>query len=237
MNDLASVAAVFDSAAAESRSKSLPTATAVVESPGKLAALSRRGFDIFGALMLVIVFSPVIIGVSIALAISRGPVVFCQTRVGRGGRQFKVFKFRTMVPDAPQVLAKLMESDPAIREEWEKHFKLKSDPRVTPIGRLLRKTSLDELPQLWNVLKGDMGLIGPRPVEPFEMVKYGRYARFYYCQKPGLTGLWQVSGRSDTSYSRRIALDYYYVKNRSLSLDINILVRTVGVVLFSRGAY
>lgn len=196
-----------------------------------------RALDIAFAISLGVVFSPVIVTVTVLLALSPGPIFFGQIRLGQGGRPFKVFKFRTMVPDAPDVLSKMLEADPEVRAEWERDFKLKNDPRITPIGRFLRKTSLDELPQLWNILKGDMSLVGPRPIAPAEIERYGRFAKHYFAQRPGLTGLWQVSGRNDASYDRRVVLDAYYSKNRSLMLNLSIILKTVRVVLKGSGAY
>jgi exopolysaccharide production protein ExoY len=205
--------------------------------PSAVADLAARSFDIACALGLALVFSPVLLAASVMLGLSDGPVLFRQSRLGRGGREFPVYKFRTMVPDAPRLLEEVLAKDPALRAEWEQTFKLKNDPRVTPIGRFLRKTSLDELPQLWNIIKGDMSLVGPRPIEPFEIAKYGRYSRHYFSQRPGLTGLWQVSGRSDASYQRRVVLDAYYAKHRSLGLNLKIILKTVKVVLTGNGAY
>ena len=202
-----------------------------------LRGLAERSLDIVFALGLAAVFSPVILASIVALGLSNGPVIFKQSRLGRGGREFHVYKFRTMVPNAAEVLQQLLDKDPVVREEWERDFKLRNDPRVTATGRFLRKTSLDELPQLWNILKGDMSLVGPRPIEPFEIVKYGRFAKHYYALRPGLTGLWQVSGRSDTTYQRRVALDAFYAKNRSLTLNLSIILKTVRVVLKGSGAY
>ncbi|MDP3295453.1 MAG: sugar transferase [Nevskia sp.] len=202
-----------------------------------LRALAERGLDIIFALGLAAVFSPVILTSAVALSLSGGAIIFKQTRLGRGGREFRVYKFRTMVPNAAEVLQQLLDRDPVVREEWERDFKIRNDPRVTSIGRFLRKTSLDELPQLWNILKGDMSMVGPRPIEPFEIVKYGRFAKHYYALRPGLTGLWQVSGRSDTTYQRRVALDAFYAKNRSLSLNLGIILKTVRVVLKGSGAH
>lgn len=207
-----------------------------VKVPG-IPSGARRSFDLLFALLLTVVFSPVILAVTFALWVSKGPVLFSQVRVGHGGRRFRIYKFATMIPDAQQVLDALLARDAEVKDEWEKNFKLKNDPRVTPIGRLLRRTSLDELPQLWNVVMGDMGMVGPRPVEPFEVVKYGRYVRYYFSQKPGLTGLWQVSGRNDTGYARRVAIDSFYARNRSIALDAKIIIKTIGVVLFGSGAY
>lgn len=201
------------------------------------AGAAERSLDIAFALTLGVVFSPVIVAATVALGISDGPIMFKQPRLGQGGKIFHVYKFRTMVPNAKDLLEDILDRDPELRKEWETTFKLKNDPRVTPIGRFLRKTSLDELPQLLNILKGEMSLVGPRPIEPFEITKYGRFAKHYFAQRPGLTGLWQVSGRSDSSYERRVILDAYYSKNRSLMLNLSIIAKTVRVVLKGSGAY
>jgi lipopolysaccharide/colanic/teichoic acid biosynthesis glycosyltransferase len=141
-----------------------------------------------------------------------------------------------MVPNAEQVLREILHQDPDLQREWMRNQKLRNDPRVTAIGRFLRRTSLDELPQLWNVLKGEMSLVGPRPVVREEWGRYGRHLDTFLAAKPGVTGLWQVTGRSDSCYRRRVALDRYYVRKRSLLMDVSILVRTVRVVLQGRGA-
>lgn len=164
-------------------------------------------------------------------------VFFGHERIGRGGKPFKCYKFRSMVPDAEKVLEELLRNDPAAREEWAREFKLKNDPRITSVGAFLRKTSLDELPQLWNVLKGEMSLVGPRPVVAEEIERYGQQAQHYMQARPGMTGLWQVSGRNDIDYDSRVYLDTWYVKNWSLWSDIVILLRTVRVVLGRDGAY
>lgn len=193
--------------------------------------------DVVAALGLAVVFLPVIAFTTVALMVTPGPIFFSQVRLGAGGRTFKVYKFRTMIVNAPAVLEKLLSERPDLRAEWERDFKLKDDPRVTRVGAFLRKTSLDELPQLWNILIGDMSIVGPRPIAPAEIEKYGRFAKYYFAQRPGLTGLWQVSGRSDASYERRVVLDAFYSKNRSLSMDIGIIFKTVRVVLKGNGAY
>ena len=203
----------------------------------QLSDIFGRSLDIAFALGLGLVFSPVIVASVVALGLSDGPVLFTQRRLGRGGTTFKVYKFRTMVPNAAARLEELLATDPELRKEWESSFKLKHDPRVTRLGRFLRKTSLDELPQLWNILKGEMSLVGPRPIEPFEIEKYGRFAKHYYSQRPGLTGLWQVSGRSDSSYERRVVLDAFYARYRSLPMNLGIIFKTVRVVLKGNGAY
>lgn len=168
---------------------------------------------------------------------SRGSVFYGQTRIGRNGRKFKVYKFRTMVQNADQILISYLEKFPELKAEWQATQKLKDDPRVTRVGAILRKYSLDELPQLWNILLGDMSLVGPRPIVDAEIEKYGKCFDLYKQVRPGLTGLWQVSGRSDTSYQRRVELDEYYILNRSFTLDFKILLRTVKVVLGKEGAY
>jgi Undecaprenyl-phosphate galactose phosphotransferase WbaP len=168
---------------------------------------------------------------------SSGPVFYCQRRIGQGSREFRAWKFRSMVKNAEQVLREYLEENPDLREEWEQNHKLRDDPRITSVGRLLRRTSLDELPQLWNILKGDMSLVGPRPIVEAEIARYGANFDLYKKVKSGLTGLWQVSGRNDTSYEERVKLDTFYVRNWSVWLDLCILFRTIGTVLLRKGAY
>jgi Undecaprenyl-phosphate galactose phosphotransferase WbaP len=168
---------------------------------------------------------------------SAGPVFYRQARIGRFGRRFHVYKFRTMVQNADQLLQTYLDRSPELKAEWLATHKLKKDPRVTRVGAVLRKTSLDELPQVWNILIGEMSLIGPRPIVDAEVEKYGHCFELYKQVRPGLTGLWQVSGRSDTSYKRRVELDEYYILHRSLKLDLQILWKTVFVVLRKDGAY
>jgi Undecaprenyl-phosphate galactose phosphotransferase WbaP len=168
---------------------------------------------------------------------SRGPIFYGQRRIGRHGQTFQAWKFRTMVVNADQVLQQYLDADPVLREEWERDHKLKRDPRVTWIGWWLRVSSLDELPQLWNVLCGQMSLVGPRPIVDAEVEKYADSYRRYLKVVPGITGLWQISGRNNTTYQERVDLDSYYVRNWSPWLDLYILVRTVSVVLLRKGAY
>jgi len=168
---------------------------------------------------------------------SPGPVFFRQRRIGRFGRKFHLYKFRTMVQNADQALQNYLDNSPELKAQWLATHKLKQDPRVTRLGSMLRKLSLDELPQIWNIIIGDMSLIGPRPIVDAEVEKYGKCFDLYILVRPGLTGLWQVSGRNDTTYERRVELDEYYVRNRSLKLDLQILWRTVFVVLRKYGAY
>lgn len=201
--------------------------------PGEVA---KRLFDIVGALLLSLLLAPLLLMISLVLVRDSGPIIYSHPRTGRHGRTFGCLKFRTMVPDAEQVLRDLLHHDPQLQREWLRDQKLRNDPRVTAIGRFLRRTSLDELPQLWNVLKGDMSLVGPRPVMREEWQRYGSRLDTYLAAKPGVTGLWQVMGRSDTDYRRRVALDSFYVRKRSLLLDAYILLVTVRVVLGGRGA-
>jgi exopolysaccharide production protein ExoY len=198
----------------------------------------KRGFDILGALALGLVFSPLMLAIAILMRREgNGPVIYRHRRVGRNGRIFECVKFRTMIPNADQVLWDLLERQPELKAEWLRDHKLRNDPRVTAIGRFLRRTSLDELPQLWNVLRGEMSLVGPRPVVKEELMRYGRNLRVYLSAKPGITGLWQVTGRNDTDYRRRVAMDVCYVRKQNLLLDMYILLKTTGVVLGGGGAY
>jgi len=169
----------------------------------------------------------------------RDSIFFKQDRVGYGGKTFKILKFRTMYSNAEERLDEILERNPEARKEWEKTFKLKEDPRVTPLGRFLRKTSLDELPQIFNVLKGDMSIVGPRPVTKEELEKfYKDKAKYYLSVKPGITGYWQVEGRSDIdNYKKRVEMDVWYIKNQSIFLDLKILLKTIWVVITGKGAY
>lgn len=187
--------------------------------------------------MLAGFFFPVILLVFAVTALNGQAAIFRHQRVGRDGRLFWCLKFRTMIPEAEFELRRLLASDAALRAEWARDQKLREDPRVTPMGRLLRSTSLDELPQLWNVLKGDMSLVGPRPVTRQELLRYGRNAVIYTMVRPGITGLWQVSGRNNAEYRRRVAMDVCYVRKQSAVLDLWILVKTVVVVVTRHGAY
>lgn len=195
---------------------------------------AKRLIDVVGALFL-LTFGLPLLG-TIALGVkftSRGPVLFAQRRLGRRGEFFQCFKFRTMVADAEARLSTSQE----LSAEFEANYKIKNDPRVTRVGAFLRRTSLDELPQLWNVVRGEMSLVGPRPIIEPELVKYGADAGRLVSVKPGLGGLWQVSGRSDTTYAERVAMDMTYIDSRSLALDLRLLLKTAVVVLRGRGAY
>lgn len=203
----------------------------------KVKRFQKRVMDGALALVAFMVFLPAFVLMPVLIRLtSRGPAFYRHERLGRNGRRIRVWKFRSMYVDADARLERVLAEDPAAREEWEASFKLENDPRVTPLGRLLRKTSLDELPQLFNVFSGEMALIGPRPIVSEEVEKYGSSYGVFSSVKPGITGLWQVSGRSDTDYARRVALDTYYVLNWSPWLDLWILLRTVFAVLFMRGA-
>ena len=201
--------------------------------------LLKRAFDV----SLILLFSPLLVPLVALITLlvrctSRGPVFFGHRRPGRGGKQITVWKFRTMHVNAEQILEDYLQLHPDLREEWYRTYKLKRDPRVTLLGRVLRKTSLDELPQLWNVLVGDMSLVGPRPLLLEQMEPYGELAMQIYSQsEPGITGLWQISGRSNSTFDDRMMLDTYYIKNWSIWLDLYILLSTIRVVLKCEGAY
>ena len=232
-----------------------PRVVAVPDRPGRAFARARarrlaparaalrpalkRSFDIAGASLLLAALLPVLLLVAALVRAGGGPVLFAHERIGRGGRRFGCLKFRSMVPDAAGRLEALLAADPAARAEWDSTRKLKRDPRVTAFGRFLRASSLDELPQLFNVLRGDMSLVGPRPVQAAELAEhYGPAAAAEYASaRPGITGLWQVSGRCDTSYAARVALDLRYLANPSLREDLRILLKTPSAVLARRGAY
>jgi len=200
--------------------------------------VAKRILDVAASLALGIVTLPFFCLVAVAIRLtSKGPILYNQLRIGRGNRMFRALKFRTMFVDSPDRLAHYLERDPALRAEWESVHKLKDDPRVTPVGRFLRRFSLDELPQIWNVLVGDMSLVGPRPIVVSEIERYGLDYAAYEAVRPGLTGLWQVSGRNDTTYQQRVDFDSYYVRNWTLRLDAQILVRTFRAVISGVGAY
>jgi len=196
-----------------------------------------RLFDIMIAAALLIFLAPLLLLVAaLVYIVDPGPIFFAHRRLGQDGRSFPCLKFRSMVVDAEQRLNRLLVTSAEAREEWARDFKLKHDPRITRIGHFLRKSSIDELPQLINVLRGEMSLVGPRPIVEKEIARYGRYYAHYSAVKPGLTGLWQVSGRNSVSYRRRVALDVSYARNKSLGLDLRILVMTVPAVLLAKGS-
>jgi Undecaprenyl-phosphate galactose phosphotransferase WbaP len=200
--------------------------------------VTKALLDVFLTILIGACLLPLIVLIAILVKIdSPGPVFYGQKRLGREGVPFIAWKFRSMVQDADQVLESYLQANPALRHQWERDQKLRYDPRVTSIGGFLRRTSLDELPQLWNVLRGEMSLVGPRPIVVEEIPRYAEKYKLYTRVLPGLTGLWQVSGRNNVSYTERVNLDAYYVRNWSVWLDIYILLRTVWVVITGDGAY
>jgi lipopolysaccharide/colanic/teichoic acid biosynthesis glycosyltransferase len=201
---------------------------------GRGYELWKRVTDVIGSLALLVLLMPLmVVVVACVKASGRGPVLFKQRRLGRGGKPFWCYKFRTMVPDAESQLAR----GGTLTSRFHENYKIKDDPRVTRVGAVMRRTSLDELPQLWNVLRGDMSLIGPRPIVEPELVKYGVHGSRLLTVKPGLGGAWQVNGRSDTSYAVRVAMDMNYIESRSLGLDLKLLLLTALVVIQRQGAY
>lgn len=199
--------------------------------------ITKRMLDVGISLAALMVLAPFVVAISLAVLKTGRPIFFGHDRVGLDGKAFRCYKFRSMVPNAREVLQDLLEKDSGAREEWERDFKLKNDPRITHLGQFLRRTSLDEIPQLWNVLKGDMSLVGPRPITHDELKKYGKSAKHYLKTKPGITGLWQVSGRNDIDYETRVGMDRWYSKNWTVMSDLFILVKTVRVVFGRSGAY
>ena len=203
-----------------------------------LNRMLKTVFDYTLTLLGTIAISPILLFIAIWIyKDSPGPVIFKHIRIGKDGKPFPCYKFRSMCVDAKDKLAELLANDPAAREEWERDFKLKNDPRITKSGAFLRKTSLDELPQIFNVLKGEMSLVGPRPIIQEELERYGEYVGDYLMVKPGITGMWQVSGRSDIEYHERVLLDSWYVRNWSVWIDIVMLFKTFAVVAMRKGAY
>lgn len=199
----------------------------------------KRLFDIAFSSIILFVLLPVFLLIILLICCSsKGRPVYSHTRITRGGKPFRCYKFRTMHPDADERLQDLLKSNAEMQNEWENARKLKNDPRVTPIGQFLRKTSLDELPQFWNVLKGDLSVVGPRPIVKDEVEKYyGVKAQKILSIRPGLTGIWQTSGRSDTCYKKRVLMDEHYVDNRSLLLDIKLVAKTIPSMISTKGAY
>jgi lipopolysaccharide/colanic/teichoic acid biosynthesis glycosyltransferase len=207
--------------------------------PRRLTAFERtakRTMDIAGALTFFVLFGPLYVIVALSVAIGMGrPIHFWQNRMGHQGQRFRFYKFRSMVRNSDTVLDEFLSSNDMARTEWDTFQKLEKDPRITPVGVIIRKLSLDELPQFWNVLKGDMSLVGPRPCMERQRSLYGKGWGHYCAMRPGITGLWQVSGRNKLSYARRVELDVEYVNNWSLWLDIRILLRTVRTVITGEG--
>jgi exopolysaccharide production protein ExoY len=207
-------------------------------SAGPIGLTPKRMADIFLALSGIVLLAPLLLICFFAIVLtSPGPALFRHRRVGFSGKHFDCLKFRTMVADAPERLRRLLESDPVAAAEWATHRKLRYDPRVTAVGAILRKSSLDELPQLFNVLRGDMSIVGPRPVTDEELVRYSTSIDAYLACRPGITGLWQVSGRSSTTYSKRVACDAFYAHHWSMTLDAKILIVTIPSLLLHDCAY
>ncbi|HXF35619.1 MAG TPA: sugar transferase [Actinomycetota bacterium] len=198
----------------------------------------KRAVDVVASAILLVLTSPLMAAIAVAIKLeSPGPAFFRHRRLGRGGREFGLIKFRTMVTDAEERLEAFLRTDPELLEEWNSRYKLRRDPRVTRVGRILRKTSLDELPQLFNILAGQMSLVGPRAIVRGELERFGNLAPTILSVKPGLTGLWAVSGRSDVSYEDRAVLEYRYVATWSFLMDLRILARTLPAVVRGHGAY
>jgi len=199
----------------------------------------KRIFDIVFSIFAIIITLPLFIIIALLIKLTDGGnIIYVHERIGKGGKKFKVLKFRSMYMNADKKLEEILKNNPKAKEEWEKTFKLKNDPRITPIGKFLRKTSLDELPQFINVLKGDMSIVGPRPVVEEELKKYYKdKAELYKSIKPGITGYWQVEGRSDTDYNERIKMDEYYIKNRSFLMDLKIIIKTIKIMITGKSAY
>ncbi len=216
------------------------TASSLLAAQSLRGRVLKRGGDIVFSLLVLGLGSPLFLLLAVLVKLSsRGSVFYCQRRIGRGYKGFGCLKFRTMRRDADRVLAAMLEADPKLRAEFERDHKLKRDPRITPLGKFLRRSSLDELPQFINVLRGEMSVVGPRPIVWDELRRYGRNMDEVLSVRPGLTGLWQVSGRNNLTYRTRVRLDLTYVRNRSFWLDLGIVLRTIGVVLLpmDRGAY
>lgn len=200
--------------------------------------MASRVLDVTLAMTALIILAPLMaIVAALIYILDPGPVIFAHQRIGRGGRSFPCLKFRSMVVDADVRLRRLLETSAEARGEWERDHKLRDDPRVIGIGRFLRKSSLDELPQLWNVVRGEMSLVGPRPIVVGEIARYGRYFEHYCAVRPGITGLWQIGGRNDVSYRRRVAYDVTYSRVRSFAMNMKIIAYTVPSVLLQRGSY
>ncbi|MCR9268697.1 MAG: sugar transferase [Henriciella sp.] len=197
----------------------------------------KRAFDIVVAATALVLLAPLILLFAILVRIQDGgKSIFAHDRYGLNGTTFKCYKLRSMAVDATERLQTLLNENPELRREWQATQKLKNDPRITPLGQFLRKSSIDELPQLWNVLRGDMSIVGPRPIVKNEIQKYGDSYRFYTAVRPGLTGLWQVEGRTETTYQERVEMDVRYVQTRSFWNDVWIVLKTIPAVIASRGA-
>ena len=232
MNSIATTIVPLDTA-----DTTIPTAVAV-RPVSELDAFLMRMLDIVVSLVAILLLLPLLLVTMLAVKLtSHGPMLFAHHRLGRGGQTFPCLKFRTMVVDAQERLQHILETDPEARAEWMRDHKLRNDPRITPIGKFLRASSIDELPQFVNVLRGEMSIVGPRPIVTGEIPRYGRYFVHYSSVKPGITGLWQVSGRNDVSYKRRVAMDVRYSRIRSFDFNLRIILLTIPMVLLARGSY
>lgn len=203
-----------------------------------VGGIAKRSFDIVAVLLFIVGVAPPLIGCAfLVYAKSGGPVLYRQRRIGFGGREFTCLKFRTMVVDAERTLREHLAKHPKAMHDWQHNHKLRDDPRITPIGRITRRASLDELPQLFNILKGDMSLVGPRPIVAEEIGKYREHFSLYASARPGLTGLWQISGRNDTTYAQRVAYDVEYLREWFFMRDIKIIFVTIAHVISGNGAF
>ncbi|MEM8725315.1 MAG: sugar transferase [Pseudomonadota bacterium] len=235
--------AACSGAAMELRDKRISSTSGHAKPESYPAAIARkarvkRTIDLSISIAALILLAPLMLLIAILIKIfDPGPIFYSQQRIGLNGRAFKCLKFRSMAHDADERLADLLENDAAARKLWQERQKLINDPRITPFGRFLRVSSLDELPQFINVLRGEMSVVGPRPIVHDEGLRYGRYLADYCRVKPGLTGMWQVSGRNDTTYQRRIALDVFYSRNWSFALDLWVMLRTPIAILSREGVY
>jgi lipopolysaccharide/colanic/teichoic acid biosynthesis glycosyltransferase len=220
---------------AELTDRSIPSLA--INSTKKGVRPAKRAFDILSAAVLLAFVAPLMLILYVLVSLDGGPAIFAHRRVGEGGRIFRCLKFRSMYPDAAERLQDILLNDPQARAEWARDHKLRRDPRITPLGRFLRASSLDELPQLFNIIRGEMSVVGPRPIVQAEIVRYGARFESYRRMRPGLTGLWQVSGRNNVDYRRRVAMDVLYSRRNSFLLDMRIVAMTVPAVLLSRGSY
>lgn len=202
-----------------------------------LQLAAKRSMDVLVSGTALVLLSPLMLTLAVLVKRDGGPALFGHARLGKNGETFKCLKFRSMIHNSQEVLVRYLAENAEARAEWEADHKLKNDPRVTRVGSFLRRSSLDELPQLINVLKGEMSLVGPRPIVTAEVVKYDRAIAYYYSVRPGITGLWQVSGRNDVSYDERVQLDSFYVRNWSFWRDVAIMLKTVPALLGRSGAY
>ena len=218
-----------------------PVRRALVQSRPLKVGLAKaldRTFDLIIAVIALIVTAPLMAVAALLVAAERkGPILFAHSRIGKDGKVFRVLKFRSMCVDGEETLAQHLRSDPVAKAEWDMDHKLRNDPRVSRLGSVLRKSSVDELPQLVNVVRGEMSIVGPRPITSAEVEKYGSLFAAYCSVRPGLTGIWQVSGRNDVSYQRRVEMDALYARKKSVLLDIRLILATIPAILSRRGSY